>query len=480
MRITNPNDKVIPMYWWSNIAVVEEEGKRVIAPAEEAYTAFPDGKGSYYIRKIPIPHLQGIDITYPTANKMSMDYFWNTLSKKRKYVCELNKDGYGLVQVSTERLKGRKLFVWGNSQGGHKWMNFLTDDHLSGSYNEIQCGLANTQYESIPMPPRTVWEWMEGYGAMHAEPKKAHGTWQEAREEVEMQLGQMISEEKMEDLLNTTRDMAKKPAEKIIFHMSGWGALELYRRSKEGKNLMNDHLDFGEMGEEQADWKRLLEEGTVGEHFSEEIPVSYQRQREWLQLLESAIKEKDKDNWYAYYLYGTAMIAEGELDRAENNLRKSLELEETAWGNYALAICLGKAGDSDGEQEYLLKAHEQRKEDVSLAKELFHCLYMRNDAKRTVTLFEAAAESIKQNNRCLLYYAYALMRQDRFLEAEEIICKNGALVVPDIREGDLIVTNLWYEIQRKKGLSPEQAGNPPRDLDFRMYAGGIGEHRYGI
>ena len=55
-----------------------------------------------------------------------------------------------------DKKAGKELFVWGNSQGGHKWMNFLTADNESGRYDEIQCGLAATQYESLPMPPHTV------------------------------------------------------------------------------------------------------------------------------------------------------------------------------------------------------------------------------------------------------------------------------------------------------------------------------------
>ncbi len=35
-RISNPNDRTIPMYWWSNIAVDETDGMRVIAPAGSA------------------------------------------------------------------------------------------------------------------------------------------------------------------------------------------------------------------------------------------------------------------------------------------------------------------------------------------------------------------------------------------------------------------------------------------------------------
>lgn len=38
MRIVNESADVIPMYWWSNIAVPEFEDGRIVVPARRAYT----------------------------------------------------------------------------------------------------------------------------------------------------------------------------------------------------------------------------------------------------------------------------------------------------------------------------------------------------------------------------------------------------------------------------------------------------------
>lgn len=37
VRIENPNDDVVPMYWWSNMATPEFKGGRVVVPANDAY-----------------------------------------------------------------------------------------------------------------------------------------------------------------------------------------------------------------------------------------------------------------------------------------------------------------------------------------------------------------------------------------------------------------------------------------------------------
>lgn len=72
MRVVNHNPDVTPMYWWSNMAVPEYEGGRVIVPAESAYSS---GGGSVY--KVPVPVVDGIDISYYQNIPGQVDYFFN-------------------------------------------------------------------------------------------------------------------------------------------------------------------------------------------------------------------------------------------------------------------------------------------------------------------------------------------------------------------------------------------------------------------
>ncbi|HBN85909.1 MAG TPA: DUF5107 domain-containing protein, partial [Clostridiales bacterium] len=226
MRIVNPNTEVVPMYWWSNIAVPEIKDGRIVMSTNETYT----NRGGM-ISKTTVPVSNGIDITYPVNNPHAIDFFWKVSDQARKYVCQLNGEGYGLIQTSTSRLKGRKLFVWGQGPGGEKWQEFLSADGTGGKYAEIQAGLARTQYECLPMPPKTAWEWMEAYGAMNAKGSNVHGDWEIAKREVEEKLNHMISEQDLESLLVKTKEtIALKPAEELIVTGSGWGALENLRR----------------------------------------------------------------------------------------------------------------------------------------------------------------------------------------------------------------------------------------------------------
>ncbi|MBR2860908.1 MAG: DUF5107 domain-containing protein [Clostridia bacterium] len=468
-RITNPNNKVIPMYWWSNIAVEQKEGDRVIAPADKSYCAV-DGE----VFKIDIPNHGGIDVTYPLNNVSAFDYFWTTYPERLRYITQVDKNGYGIVETSTARLKGRKLFVWGNSRGGSKWMNFLSKDDETGAYDEIQCGLANTQYECLPMPPHSVWEWAEAYGSVQLDKDKAHGEWHVAQKEAEDTIASLMPPQKLQRILDETRGMSKREA-KMVQSVEAWGALEQMRKEKLGDEtgIMCPHLKFAEFSKEQEVWIKLLNEGTVGIHDPKDIPESYMAQTEWVDMLKDAITNKDKDNWYAYYLLGTALQSAKENFEAEKALLKSLELEKSAWAHYALAILYEHTKVLDKSKENVLKAAEILKDDISLGKEIMRMLFAAEDSEESVRFYESAADNIKENNRCRLYYAYALARLDKIDESEKILCGEDGktfLVVPDVRECELTVTQLWVYIHEKRGMTREQMGEPPQDLDFRMFA----------
>lgn len=469
-KIVNPQFKVVPMYWWSNIAAPDVPGNRVIVPVTDTFTA----RDSHPV-KIAVPEYNGIDITYPLNNVISIDYFWNIPTKERKFICQVDKEGYGLVQTSTKRLKGRKLFVWGNSKGGDRWKNFLTADDESGSYNEIQAGIAKTQYECLPMPPKTVWEWVEAYGAIQLNPDKAHGNWEAAKQEAAGCLDSLMSEEELELMLQATKTMAKSPAEKVLYYADGWGALEQERRRIAGEDPMCAYLDFGKLTGEQMPWLSLLEMGSIGTHIPQQPPVSYMCQPEWTECLKKAVQEKDRDNWFAWLQLGLNTFIEKDYERAEAMLKKSLEKHVSPWALYALAILNRDMGNHSKEVSYMLQAWELRSDDVSLAKQTLRCLYENRCFAELKQVYEGMSSVLQEEPRCKVYYAFALTDAGNIVGAEKILYQDGGILIPDIRECETITLDLWIAIEQQKALltgntfDPASA-EPPRFADFRMFA----------
>lgn len=260
MRIVNESDEVIPMYWWSNIAVPEYEDGCIVVPAEKAFT-YADGA----VFKVDIPVVNGVDVTDYKKIPKSVDYFFDIEGSKPKYIANLNKDGYGLLHTSTQRLRSRKLFSWGNKQASDHWQEFLTDK--AGRYVEIQAGFGKTQYGCIPMAPHTAWEWLEQYGPVSLPKAIKEKSHKEREEALTAILENAKCSECMEKKLKETASMAKSRAE-LLTAGSGYGALAEQRQ-------WSKHLEFTLSSNSLEKWKHFFETGVLHKPDARDIPDEF-------------------------------------------------------------------------------------------------------------------------------------------------------------------------------------------------------------
>lgn len=473
MRVVNPSYNATAMYWWSNIAVPHVDGARVVVPADSAYTPV-DGVMSV----VPTPVRDGIDVTYPDNNPVSVDYFFRTDKKRRMYTCQLDKNGYGLFESSTSRLQGRKIFVWGQGPGGRKWQEYLSGNGSDGKYCEIQCGLAHTQSEHLPMPPMTAWEWIEIYGAMNADGEKVHGDWDSARAEVEARIGDIYTPEALEQLLIDTREDALTPAGEMLNMGAGWAALENMRRASVGLGAMCPHLDFGSVGQAQAKWIELLSTGSMGENPADVAPASWMRQREWTKLMEKAAEGADSENWYTLLQLGCVYLAQPDLLRADIYIGRSLAAKRTAWGVYAQAELVRVKGDASAAAALMAEAADLAPEDVSLARAAARMMKECAMWRELMAFTAARPEKVQAEPRMKMYLAFALAYSGDLDAAMAILEDEGRyLAVPDIKEGETSLSDLWYYIEERRAAADGRTFDrdkvaPPYALDFRMFAPG--------
>ncbi len=471
MRIVNPNSETVPMYWWSNIAVPEKKKGRVVMPTNETFT----NRGGI-ISKTTVPISDGVDITYPVNSPRAIDYFWKISENERKFVCHLDEDGYGLIQTSTRRLKGRKLFVWGQGPGGEKWQEFLSKEGTGGKYVEIQAGLAHTQYECLPMPPRTAWEWLEAYGALNADGSRVHGDWEEAKAEVKARLAELVDEEYLEKLLvETKQTIALKPAEELVFKGSGWGALENMRRAAAGEEPLSKHLDFGTIDDEQEQWAFLLKNGYFDEADPNDVPKSWMLQSEWTRKLEEAVQGPDEYNWYTWLHLGMTYFAERKFRDAGEALDKSMKLRPSCWAMYGLAQVARIEGDAKKAAMLAMKASLMKPDDISLAREAMKMLLNAEMYEKMLVLADKFPAELASDGRIKLCTAFAYLNTGNIEKAEELLYEHGGIEVADIREGENTVTELWFQIEEAKAKRDGREFNreeaePPAHLDFRMGA----------
>ncbi|MFG2583520.1 DUF5107 domain-containing protein [Streptomyces malaysiensis] len=347
VRIRNPHHLPAPVYWWSNIAVPEDEHTRVLAPADDAWH-FGYART---LSKVPVPEWDGADRTYPLRGAYPADYFYELPENVRRWIASLDADGSGLVQTSTDLLRGRKLFVWGAGPGGRRWQQWLTEPG-TGGYAEIQAGLARTQLEHIPLEADEEFAWLEAYGPLTADPAAVHGTdWAAARHEAETRLEAALPRAAVDAAYAAWRPHADaEPAERLATG-SGWGALEVERG---GFQLPGTPFDPGTLGEEQEPWRRLLRSGALPDWEpgpSQADPGASLVAPAWRDLLEAA-----PSTAAAEYHLGVAQWHAGDRAQAERSWERSLRCAETPWALRCLAVADTAAGHPARAAERLLRA----------------------------------------------------------------------------------------------------------------------------
>ena len=77
------------------------------------------------VTKVDIPVVEGIDVSDYKTIKKSVDYFFDIPDGCPKYIANVDETGWGLLQISTDRLRSRNLFSWGNQDACNRWQEYL-------------------------------------------------------------------------------------------------------------------------------------------------------------------------------------------------------------------------------------------------------------------------------------------------------------------------------------------------------------------
>ncbi|HET7303045.1 MAG TPA: DUF5107 domain-containing protein [Segeticoccus sp.] len=465
VRIQNPGPDAVPMYWWSNAAVPEAEDVRVLAPATRAYATSYDGR----VRVAPVPVHDGVDATWPTRLEHAADYFYDVDGgRQRPWVAAVDSSGHGLGQVSTERLRGRKMFCWGRGTGGRRWQRWLSPG--AGDYLEIQAGLAATQHQHLWMPAGASWSWVEAYGDVAADPALAHGDWSAAAAHLTDRIDALAPPPALAEAVAVAEAAADLPPGELLCRGSGWGALEAELRSHDtgpsGMPTRSASLPTGAgvpfaadtMGAEQELWRAVLTGGSAANDALREAdpqtpPVSYVAGRAWPELL-----SRCDPCWARDYHLAVIAHAGGDLDGARRHYEASLADVTTAWALRGLGRISGEQGRSAEAAELLARAARLVPGERSLLFEAVAAALDAGDGTAALALVDAAPEQVRRLGRVRLLEARAAAAAGDADRVEAVLASE--VVIPDLREGDTALSDLW---------SATRPGEPvPEAYDFRM------------
>lgn len=462
VRIRNPHQGPAPVYWWSNIAVPEDEHTRVLAPAEEAWHFGYERS----LRRVPVPEYDGVDRTYPLRGEFPADYFYEVPRDARKWITSLDAEGRGLVQTSTDTLSGRKLFIWGAGRGGRRWQQWLTEPGTPG-YAEIQAGLARTQLEHVKLDGHDDFSWLESYGPLEADPAAVHGAdWGAARAEVAARLELALPRADVDAAYEAWLPYADgEPGERLATG-SGWGALEVLRGTmRGGYQLPGTPFDESMLGEQQAPWLELFTKGTLPKVREAVPPGPTLVAPHWRDMLETAPAEPLTE-----YHLGVTQWHAGDLAQAVRSWERGLQLASSRW---PLLRCLAVADREDGNPERAADQYAEAFDDLcrervdegeswtaataSLAREAIAALLAVDRARDARRVWERLSAQIRQRGVFRLIEAQLLLAEGEKAAARALF--DAGFEVADLREGAETLNEVWASL----------TDDPlPQAYDYRM------------
>ncbi|MBD0737315.1 DUF5107 domain-containing protein [Streptomyces sp. CBMA29] len=477
IRVRNPHERTVPAYWWSNIAVPETDRTRVLAPADAAWHF----GYSRTLSHVPVPAPDGAtDITYTTRSEHAADYFFDVADTDRRWITALDGEGHGLVQTSTDLLRGRKLFLWGHGRGGRRWQEWLTEPG-TGGYLEIQAGLARTQLEHIPMAADSEFSWLEAYGPLAADPALVHGDdWTAARAEAGGRLEAALPRATVDAAYTAWLAHADTDPKDLLATGSGWGALE----SERGHfHLPGTPFPATTLGDPQKPWLELLLAGIFPRPAADAPPGPALVSPEWRELLEAADTYPGNE-WFRDYYLGIAQWAAGDRAQAVRSWERSVAAHPSPWGLRALAVAEADAGQTDRAADRYLAAYDS-------LRETFTALPDRPDVRRALVVEAvpvllaagraADAERVLADpdpdsnpapegerpgpdcGRLRLLRAQTALARGHVTEARALF--DEGFVVEDLYEGAESLTDTWYAIAERL-----VAGDGPVTDDIRTRA----------
>lgn len=439
------------MYWWSNIAAPQNEGTRVIAPANEAYvTSYRNG--GYVISKLEVPYCYGSDVSYPAKCEFCKDFFFDVKDGEKKWIASIESDGIGLLHTADEILIGNKVFVWGNFPGGDHWNKWLTGTH-GKDYYEIQAGLAKTQFEHFPIKPYEKLVWHETYRSATVLDAKAEFS------VLKDEIGRSVKPNDDSVYFKIVSE------ESPILFGSGHGALAALAR----EDFKATVCDFPSesLGDEEKYFVDILN-GKSGSGYT----VSY--------CIEPSVYEKLGSkgdlNDYDKYQLGVMAYSRGDFELSGKYLEAvGGEYEWLAKAAHAMLLSNVK-GDLDGAFGKVSRAAELNGDYLPLLHLYGKIAINAERYGEYATLYEASAI---RSGRMQMYYAKALAEIGRLDEARAVLTKE--LIVPDIKEGEYAISKVWSCIYAKviaknEGRNLEDISENevfvkyplPYELDFRQ------------
>jgi len=376
----------------------------------------------------------GLDLSYPHAAARTADHFFELDPGKLPWIAAVDAAGVGLLQVSSRRLRGWKLFTWGNTPGGRRWQEFLTGS--TESYFEIQAGLTRTQLEHVPLGSGESWSWSEVYGPVSVPVEAVHGEWVDAIECMESAIAEARIGSMLEERAGAEHDRHGEP----LHAGSGWGRSSRFgvrcrRRNPRRASIACSPVPALAKTRSRGlpSWKR----------------ASCRLERRAPMLLPSPARTFSKGRRTRPQRCCTGVVRwnASDLHAAVEAWEAAYALEPDSWlALRNIAAASGLLGEPERSAEQYLRALDLTPDVAQLRLEAIEALIAVNRFSEAVALAQAAPES-SFAGRFRFLQAWAAVLHGEIRLAESIL--EGGLEVADLREGEVSLSDLWRICRRR-------------------------------
>ena len=178
-------------------------------------------------------------------------------------------------------------------------------------------------------------------------------------------------------------------------------------------------------------------------------------------------------NWKSYYFLSLEYFRAADFFRALETVNHSIIMNCNAHNLHARGNILRRCGDRAGTVRDISACARLCNSDVSLVKEALKILAEQAAWNEILLLYSELPKDITARPMICLLYATALAHTGKIEDAWNILHKNGGLEIPDLREGEASISELYtYLFRRRQKLSEDMPVKIPYIFDIRMTKNG--------
>jgi len=467
--IHNNHNYAVPLSWQTSICLPEEARCRIFSGTHDVLYPLPgsrqSGRTSSFGRSsLPkLPLLADEDASYPmTFKKTGAYYLQNPADAEAPWGAVTYGDGSGFVERSTQPLRIRGLFSWGNDAAGHRWRKFLNGAEEK-SFIELRTRITPTPLHGMDIPAEETITYTQAFGALKLDAADATDSSYEVSQAIVRAVANaVVPPEQLTRQHQRFFELASLPCSKILSFGSGWGALENMRRISKDLPLLAEQLAFPaeSFTDEQYDWLVLLNRGELIELQGDQIPLSWMTDLNYLPYLKDYLT-RHPDSIKIRLLAGVMLYENGFSKDGVKLWKEALLIKPLPILLRNLAYSAATTGFTLEALTYMERIDWKAypKIDVSFWEEYFELLIEDGHYRKMFELYQDLPRRKRETESVLILACEAAIELSEYSFLEHAFSRKYISLSPD----DSRMIDIWQRyIDEKEPEEPEL----PDYLDF--------------